>query len=102
MGACRSLLSKELSLSQDQVLTIVESMLKMIILLSAPILLITFLVGLVVSILQSATQIQEMTLSYIPKILAAFFTIFLLGGWMMKHMIDYTKDIIINIPNYIR
>jgi len=77
-------------------------MIKMAVLLSAPILITTFLVGLVVSILQSATQIQEMTLSYIPKILAAFFVIFLLGSWMMHHMMDYTKEIIINIPNYIR
>ncbi len=89
-------------MNQDQVFTIVESMLKLMILLSAPVLIVTFLVGLVVSIFQSASQIQEMTLSYIPKILAAFLTIFILGGWMMKHMIDYTKDIIINIPTYIR
>lgn len=89
-------------MSQDQILTITENMLKMMVMLSAPVLLVTFLVGLVVSIFQSATQIQEMTLSYIPKILAAFFVIFLLGSWMMKHMVDYTKEIIINIPNYIR
>lgn len=89
-------------MSQDQVLTITENMLKMTVILSAPILLTTFIVGLLISILQSATQIQEMTLSYIPKILAAFFVIFLLGSWMMKHMIDYAKELIINIPNYIR
>ncbi|MGC8677187.1 MAG: flagellar biosynthesis protein FliQ [Hydrogenobaculum sp.] len=89
-------------MSQDQVLTITENMIKMTALLSAPILLTTFIVGLLISVLQSATQIQEITLSYIPKILSAFFVIFLLDSWMMKHMIDYTKELIINIPNYIR
>jgi flagellar biosynthetic protein FliQ len=102
LGISYLVVGEELPLSQDQVLTITENMIKMTVLLSAPILITTFLVGLVISILQSATQIQEMTLSYIPKILAAFFVIFLLGSWMMKHMVDYTKEIIINIPNYIR
>ncbi len=88
-------------MSLDQVTTITENMIKMMFLLAAPVLIITFLVGLIVSIIQSATQIQEMTLSYIPKILAAFVVILILGAWMIRHMVDYTRELIINIPNYI-
>jgi flagellar biosynthetic protein FliQ len=74
----------------------------MALILSAPVLLITFLVGLVISILQSATQIQEMTLSYIPKIVAAYITILVLGAWMLNKLLDYTKELIINIPTWFR
>ncbi|MCS7308495.1 MAG: flagellar biosynthetic protein FliQ, partial [Aquificaceae bacterium] len=59
-------------------------------------------VGLIISILQSATQIQEMTLSYIPKIIAAYVTVLLLGAWMLNKLLDYTKELIINIPNWLR
>ncbi|ADC89763.1 flagellar biosynthetic protein FliQ [Thermocrinis albus DSM 14484] len=84
------------------VLTVGQRALELMLLLSAPVLLVTFLVGLLVSLLQAATQIQEMTLSYIPKILAAYITVLFLGGWMMSKLIDYTKDIITSIPLWFR
>ena len=85
-------------MSPDVVISLGQKALEMALILSAPVLLITFLVGLVISILQSATQIQEMTLSYIPKIIAAYITVLVLGAWMLNKLIDYTKELIINIP----
>jgi flagellar biosynthetic protein FliQ len=84
------------------VVSIGQKALEMTVLLAMPVLLATFLIGLVVSILQAATQIQEMTLAYIPKIVAALVTIFLLGGWMLSKILDFTKEILINIPIWIR
>jgi flagellar biosynthetic protein FliQ len=55
-------------------------------------------VGLIVSILQAATQINEMTLSFIPKMLAIFLTMMLLGPWMLTTLIDYTRELLLNIP----
>lgn len=89
-------------MSPDMVISLGQRALEMALMLSAPVLLITFLVGLVISILQSATQIQEMTLSYIPKIVAAYITVLVLGAWMLNKLIDYTKELIINIPLWFR
>jgi len=86
----------------DLVVSLGQKALEMTILLAAPVLTATFLVGLVVSVFQAATQIQEMTLAYIPKIVAAMLTVFLLGGWMMGRIVDFTKEIFVNIPLWIR
>lgn len=86
----------------DLVVSIGQKALEMTILLAAPVLTATFVVGLVVSVFQAATQIQEMTLAYIPKIVAAMITVFLLGGWMMSKIVDFTKEIFVNIPLWIR
>ncbi len=89
-------------MSSDLVISLGQKALEMAILLAMPVLVATFIVGLVVSIFQAATQIQEMTLAYIPKIVAAMITIFLLGGWMMGKLVDFTKEIFINVPIWIR
>ncbi|WP_457567716.1 flagellar biosynthesis protein FliQ [Desulfurobacterium sp.] len=76
----------------DQAITIGHSMLKVTLLVGTPVLLITFVVGLVISVFQAATQIHEMTLTFIPKILAAIVALFVFGGWMMVKLVDYTKE----------
>jgi flagellar biosynthetic protein FliQ len=89
-------------MSPDLILSMGQRMLEMAFILAAPVLLVTFLVGLIVSILQSATQIQEMTLSYIPKLIAAYVVVLLLGAWMLNKLLDFTKELIINIPVWLR
>ena len=59
-------------------------------------------VGVLVSVIQAATQIQEMTLTFIPKIVCMFIALLLALPWLMERMISYTREIFINIPNYIR
>ncbi len=89
-------------MSPDTVVSIGQKALEMTTLLAMPVLVATFVVGLIVSVLQAATQIQEMTLAYIPKIVAALITIFLLGGWMLTKILDFTKEIFVNIPIWIK
>ncbi len=89
-------------MSPDMVVSFGQKALEMALMLSAPVLLATFIVGLIISILQSATQIQEMTLSYIPKIVAAYIIILILGAWMLNKLLDYTKELIINIPTWLQ
>ncbi len=89
-------------MSPEMVISLGQKALEMAMLLAMPVLLATFLVGLVISIFQAATQIQEMTLAYIPKIVVAMITIFLLGGWMMGKLVDFTREIFVNIPIWIR
>ena len=63
-----------------------------------PVLLAAFAVGLIISIIQAATQIQEMTLAFIPKIIAVIVTLFFLGGWMMEKLLSFTRHLFDLIP----
>lgn len=65
---------------------------------SAPVLLVSLGVGLVVSIFQAVTQIQEMTLSFIPKIIAIGAVIALAGPWMLDEMLAYARELLTSIP----
>ena len=84
------------------VLDIGREALKITILISAPILIIALLVGLIISIFQATTQIQEQTLTFVPKIIAAFISIILFGPWMLTTMINYTQKLFMNINNFIK
>ena len=70
--------------------------------MAMPMLLVGLGVGVFVSILQAATQIQEMTLTFIPKIVSIFIALLIAFPWIMDRMITYTREILINLPNYIR
>jgi len=89
-------------MEQDLVVSLGQRALEMTLLLSMPVLLGTFVVGLFVSIFQAATQIQEMTLAYIPKLITAFLIVFFLGGWMVTKIVDFATEIFVNIPAWIR
>jgi len=70
--------------------------------ISAPLLIIGMVVGLVVSIFQAVTQIQEVTLVFVPKIIAVLLAMILVLPWMMNIMIAYTQNLFNNIPMYVR
>lgn len=74
---------------------------KTTLLVSAPMLVFGLVTGLVVSIFQAVTSIQELTLTFIPKILAVFFALFLFFPWLMKMMLSFTRNILVNFPTYI-
>ena len=75
---------------------------KTTLLLSAPMLGFGLITGLVVSIFQAVTSIQELTLTFIPKILAVFLSVLLFFPWLMQLMITFTSKILINFPEYIQ
>jgi flagellar biosynthetic protein FliQ len=76
----------------------IREALELTLLISAPLLLTALAVGLVVSVFQAATQINEMTLSFIPKLLGVFVAIVVSGPWILQLLIDYTQRIFTNIP----
>lgn len=84
------------------VLDIGREALMVTMMVSAPLLIISLLVGLIISIFQATTQIQEQTLTFVPKILAIFASIILFGPWMLTVLINYTQKLILNINNFIR
>ncbi len=70
--------------------------------ISLPMLGVGLAVGVVVSILQAATQIQEMTLTFVPKIIAVFLALLISFPWVMDKMITFTQDVFLNFPQYIK
>jgi flagellar biosynthetic protein FliQ len=89
-------------MSPDLVMDIAKGAIEITLYLSLPILGISLIVGLLVSLFQAVTQIQEATLTFVPKIVAMFISLLFLLPWMMNKMIHYTEQIIVSIPQYIR
>ena len=75
--------------------------LEITLLISAPLFLAALLTGLVVSVFQAATQINEMTLSFVPKLVAIFVTLIVAGPWMLTVMTDYIRQLFESIPGFI-
>lgn len=69
--------------------------------MAGPLLIITLIVGLTISVFQAATQINEMTLSFIPKMLTMCVTVVLLGPWLLGLMTDYMRQLLTNIPQIV-
>ena len=85
-------------MTPETVLTIGQQAIEITLMLSAPLLLSALVIGLVVSIFQAATQINEMTLSFIPKLLGTFLVLIFAGPWMVTTMVDYIQRLFGNIP----
>ena len=85
-------------MTPDSAMTIGRQALEVTFMISAPLLLTALVVGLIVSIFQAATQINEMTLSFIPKLLAMFTMMVFAGPWMLSVMIDYMHRMFTSIP----
>ena len=85
-------------MGSQAVLTLVQQALFVTVLVSAPLLLTALVVGLLVSIFQAATQINEMTLSFIPKLLAMFAVLVLVGPWILTTLVDYVQRLFASIP----
>jgi len=82
----------------QQVFTVGQQGLYLLLTISAPLLLTVLVVGLVVSIFQAATQINEATLSFVPKIVAAVAVLAIMGPWMMSTLVDYLRSMLLSIP----
>jgi flagellar biosynthetic protein FliQ len=82
----------------QQVLNTGQQGLLMLLMVAAPVLLVVLVVGLVVSIFQAATQINEATLSFVPKIVAAVAVMIIAGPWMMSTLVEYLQRVLMAIP----
>lgn len=85
-------------MTPETVITLGQQAVEMTLVLSAPLLLTALALGLVVSIFQAATQINEMTLSFIPKMIGIFVVLILSGPWMVNTMVDFIRRLFENIP----
>ncbi len=86
----------------DVITDIARDALFLIIKASAPVLLVSLTVGLIVSIFQTATSIQEQTLTFVPKIISIFLALMLMGNWLLTQLTNYMTDLWSNFSAYIR
>jgi flagellar biosynthetic protein FliQ len=85
-------------MTPENVMDLAHKTLMVTSLISAPLLLIALITGLVIGMLQAATQINESTLSFIPKLLMLVLTLFVAGPWILRVLIDFTHEIYASIP----
>ncbi|MHB1015429.1 MAG: flagellar biosynthesis protein FliQ [Desulfurivibrionaceae bacterium] len=88
-------------MTPSESITLLQNAVIMTMLISAPVLLVAMVVGLLISLFQAITQIQEMTLTFVPKIVAVMATLLFLSSWMITKLVDYTHELIVSIPNII-
>ena len=88
-------------MSGDLVIQMAQEALRMVLIISAPMLGLGLLVGLAVSIFQATTSIQGQTVAFIPKIVAVFVAILIFGPWMLRLMVEYVTNVLVNLPYYI-
>ena len=89
-------------MTEEQVVDITREALFLIIECSAPLLLISLVVGLVISIFQTITSIQEQTLTFVPKIIGVFIGVMIFGSWILTKITDYIQELWSNFSRYIR
>ncbi|WP_010269536.1 flagellar biosynthesis protein FliQ [Paenibacillus senegalensis] len=88
-------------MSSDFVIRVAGEAVYTILLISAPMLVIAIVVGLIISIFQATTQIQEQTLAFVPKIVAVLLAVLLFGPWILTTMVDFTFNLFDNLHQYI-
>ena len=88
-------------MTPETVMSMTYTSLKLALSMAGPMLIVVLVVGLGISIFQAATQINEMTLSFIPKLLAMGITVVLLGPWLINNMVDYMQGLLRGIPGLV-
>jgi flagellar biosynthetic protein FliQ len=95
----RLVLVEEREMTPESVMTLGRDAMEITLLVAAPILLVVLAIGLIVSIFQAATQINEATLSFIPKLVGVFAVLMFAGQWMLTTMVDYMHLVFTSIPS---
>ena len=88
-------------MTPESVMTMGRHAMEVTLMVAAPMLLVALVIGLVVSIFQAATQINESTLSFIPKLVGIFVALVVAGPWMLSVMLDYMRDVFGGIPGMV-
>ena len=88
-------------MTPNTVMNLGTTALEVTLMLSLPLLLAALVTGVIVGAFQAATQINEMTLSFIPKLLVLALVVALTGPWMLRTMVDYTRELILSIPQLV-
>lgn len=88
-------------MTTEMILRIAQDTIYTILIVIAPVAGVALVVGLLVSIFQATTQIQEQTLAFVPKIVAVFLSILFFGAWMLRHVVEFTQHLLGNLSQYV-
>jgi flagellar biosynthetic protein FliQ len=88
-------------MNEAYLMTFAINAIRVTLLLATPFLLTDLILGSIISLIQAATQVNEMTLTFVPKIAATIILLMLLGGWMLQQIIAFTANVIISLPNIV-
>ncbi|TKC18670.1 flagellar biosynthesis protein FliQ [Robertmurraya kyonggiensis] len=88
-------------MTPESVISIAEQGIWVVLLVSGPLLVLALVVGLIISIFQATTQIQEQTLAFVPKIVSVLLGIVFFGKWMLSHMLSYANEIFSNLTRFV-
>ena len=88
-------------MTPESIVTMGRQAVEVTLMVSAPLLIVALAIGLLISIFQAATQINETTLSFIPKLVGIFVTLIIAGPWMLSVMVDYMRQLFTGIPGMI-
>lgn len=88
-------------MTSELTLTLLNNALWITVLVAAPLLIAVLVIGVFIGMLQAATQINEMTLSFIPKLIILFLVLLFAGPWILRTLVNYTSTLFMNIPGYL-
>lgn len=89
-------------MTEDFIIGFARQALETMLMVSMPVLLVSLVVGVIISLFQSVTQMQEMTITFVPKIIATFVSLIVFGGWMIEKMTDFMREVLLNVPYWVR
>ncbi|MED3623986.1 flagellar biosynthesis protein FliQ [Neobacillus thermocopriae] len=88
-------------MAAELVLKIAQESIYTILIVIAPVVGVALIVGLLISIFQAATQIQDQTMAFVPKIIAVFLSILFFGSWMLRHVVEFTENLLGNLSQFV-
>jgi flagellar biosynthetic protein FliQ len=89
-------------MTESYVLSLAQNAVTVMLILAGPVLLVSLIVGSLISLVQAATQINEVTLTFVPKIIGIGLVLALLGSWMLQRLLVFTSNIFTSLPNFVK
>jgi flagellar biosynthetic protein FliQ len=89
-------------MTESYIMMLAQNAMSVTLMLAAPALLVSLVIGSVISLIQAATQINEVTLTFIPKLIGIILVLAFLGSWMLQQMLLFTSTLINSLPNFVR
>jgi flagellar biosynthesis protein FliQ len=89
-------------MTEDFIIGFARQAIETMLMVSLPVLLVSLVVGVIISLFQSVTQMQEMTITFVPKIVTTFLSLIIFGPWMIERITGFLREVLVNLPYWVR
>jgi flagellar biosynthesis protein FliQ len=89
-------------MTEDFIIGFARQAIETMLMVSLPVLLVSLVVGVIISLFQSVTQMQEMTITFVPKIVTTFLSLIVFGPWMIEKITGFLREVLVNLPYWVR